>query len=469
MFLEIDEKQQDRLALVDSDGKKMTYGQLQDFIEEMSAVLPDRCLVFLLCRNCVGAAAAYLAALANRVVPLMLGSAMDETLLSGLMDRYRPSFIWKPSESAGKQEKVVFSAFSYELIDCGENPCGMYDELSLLLPTSGSTGSPKLVRHSYDNLEANARNIAAFFQLKPSDRPMLDLPIQYTYGLSVLNSHIYTGATVLLSDLSMMQQDYWKFFREQEATSITGVPYTYEMLKRFRIFRMELPSLELLSAGGGKLEETLQLEYARFARETGRRFVITYGQTEGSARMAWLPPEDALDKIGSIGKAIPGGKIYLVDEQGRKIAEAGRIGEMVYEGPNVTLGYAACLGDLMRADERNGVLYTGDMARQDAEGYLYVVGRKARFLKLYGNRVSLDECEGILRRAFAVECACTGADDEMIVYVAGPADAAQLLRSLSEKTHIHQKAFQVRQVDSLPRNEAGKILYDRLKPSRQEE
>lgn len=461
MFLELEKKEDDRPALVDSSGRSISYGGLKAFITKMFEILPERCLVFILCRNSVGAAAAYLAALNNRIVPLMLGDTIDRRLLQTLTERYQPSYVWQPCDMTGNGETAIFRAFGYDLIACRNDYTPMYEKLSLLLSTSGSTGSPKLVRHSYCNLEANARNIADLFELDAFERPMLDLPIQYTYGLSVLNSHIYSGATVLLSDFGIMQGEYWDFFKKHEATSITGVPYTYEMMKAFRIFRMKLPSLKLFSQGGGKLDEALQREYAQFARETGRRFIITYGQTEGTARMAYLPAGDALDKLGSIGKAIPGGKLYLVDEDGNRISEADKQGEMVYEGANVTLGYAVCKEDLLRGNERNGVLYTGDVAKQDQDGYFYIVGRKKRFLKLYGNRVSLDECEQMIRSAYHVECACTGIDNEMHIYVTGDC-LEDIARFLSELMHINQNAFQMIRLERLPRNEAGKILYSEL-------
>lgn len=461
MFLELEKKEDRKLALIDSDGRTVTYGQLKAFAAKMSEILPDRCLVFILCRNSAGAAAVYLAALSNRIVPLMLGTNIDRSLLQELIRCYQPSYIWKPCGTTEVEENVVFHAFDYDLVTCKKGSDRMYEELSLLLPTSGSTGSPKLVRHSYHNLEANAQNITAFFKLDGSHRPMLDLPVQYTYGLSVLNSHLYAGATILLTDFSIMQREYWDFFRKNKATSITGVPYTYEMLKAFRIFKMELPSLKLLSQGGGKLREDLQQEYAQFANETGREFVITYGQTEGSARMAYLPAEDARKKIGSIGKAIPGGRIYLVDEKGNKIAQTGKPGEMVYEGPNVTLGYAECKEELLRGDERKGLLHTGDIAKQDEDGYLYIVGRKKRFLKLYGNRISLDECEQLIQKEYQIECACTGRDNEMHIYIVGDIHG-DVIHFLSETTHINKKAFHMKRIEKLPRNEAGKILYSDL-------
>ena len=462
MYLELDSKDKESVALMDSEGTSITYGGILGFAEKWKKSIKDRVLVFILSRNCVGAAAGYLGTMINHIVPLMLGAGMDQGLLKTLTDIYGPSYVWKPVEMVGGRENILLQEYGYALVATGLPSCPTYEELSLLLTTSGSTGSPKLVRHSYGNLEAQARNISAFFGLDSSERPMVDLPIHYTYGLSVLNSHLYVGATVLLTGMNVLNPTYWDFLKEERASSFTNVPYSYEILKKLRVFRMDLPHLKTFSQGGGKLDEGLHREFAEFARNTGRRFIVTYGQTEGSARMAWLPPEYALEKCGSIGKAIPGGKLYIVDEDGRVIDRPGVIGEMVYEGPNVTLGYAEKGEDLALGDERHGVLYTGDMVRTDSDGFFYIVGRKKRFLKLWGYRVGLDECENLIKAAFDVECACVGDDQCMRIYMNSRQDMDAVKRYIADKTGINSSAFRTHYIEALPRNEAGKVLYSAL-------
>lgn len=462
MYLGLDSKDKETMALIDSEGEAITYGGILSFAEKFKESVKGRALMFILSRNCVGAAVGYLGAMVNHVVPLMLGAGMDQGLLETLTDIYCPAYIWKPMEMVGETENILLQGYRYALVATGLPSYPMYEELSLLLTTSGSTGSPKLVRHSYGNLEAQARNISAFFELDSTERPMVDLPIHYTYGLSVLNSHLYSGATVLLTGMNVLNPEYWDFLKRERASSFTNVPYSYEILKKLRVFRMDLPYLKTFSQGGGKLNEGLHREFAEYAQNTGRRFIVTYGQTEGSARMAWLPPECALEKCGSIGKAIPNGKLYIVDEDGRVIDTPDTIGEMVYEGPNVTLGYAETREDLTLGDERHGVLYTGDMVKMDSDGFFYIVGRKKRFLKLWGYRVGLDECENIIKRAFDVECACVGDDQCMQIYVNSRQDMDAIRRYIADKTGINSSAFQVHYIEALPRNEAGKVLYSQL-------
>lgn len=461
MFLNLDKKRKSKEAVIDDTGMKITYGDIVDIAKEMGSYIESRSVVFVLNNNSVSSTVGYLSCMINKAVPLMLSASLDSELLEELEKLYTPAFLWEPSEMVSTH-KSLFSYGTYSLVRTGESVYPIYDELSLLLTTSGSTGSPKLVRHTYCNLESQGKNISLFFGLTEEDRPMIDLPINYTFGLSVLNSHLYSGATCLITGLSVLEQEYWDFFKRNSATSITGVPYTFEILKKIKFFRMDIPSLNLISQGGGRLSDELFVEIAEYAQNTGRRFIATYGQTEGSARMAYLPAEEALRKKGSIGKAIPGGKLYVVDDDGKKIAAMDTTGEMVYEGPNVTMGYAQCKEDLLKGDERKGILYTGDIVKRDEEGFFYVIGRKKRFLKLNGYRVGLDECEKLIKEKFEIECACVGSDKEMVIYIVGDVTEKEIKTYIAQKTGINSSFFKVIKTDCLPRNEAGKILYSAL-------
>ena len=304
--------------------------------------------------------------------------------------------------------------------------------------------------------------MASFFKLDASERPILDSPISNTYGLSILSSHIYAGSTVLLTSGSVLSKEYWELFKSNGATSISGVPYTYDLLKKLRFFKMNLPTLRTLSQGGGRLSDELFREFAQYAEDTGKHFIATYGQSESTARMAGLPPEYATKKCGSIGQAIPGGKITLIDENNKLITNIDEPGEIVYEGPNVTMGYALNGSDLLKGDERKGILYTGDIAKMDADGCLYIVGRKSRFLKLYGTRVSLDESERLIQSKFDIDCACVGDDSKMRIFILDSNLQTEVKSYISLKTSINPVAFEIIIIDALPRNDAGKILYNKL-------
>ncbi len=222
---------------------------------------------------------------------------------------------------------------------------------------------------------------------------------------------------------------------------------------------MELPDLRLLIQGGGKLKNELFVEFAESAGKAGKKFISGYGQTEGSSRMAFLKPDMAIHKTGSIGKAIAAGHISLIDEHGAEIDEMEAVGEMVYRGPNVTLGYAQSGTDLAKGDENRGVLHTGDIAKRDADGYYYIVGRISRFLKLYGLRIGLDETEQMIRSAFDMDCLCTGNDEKMIIKITDHNLKEEIHKYVVGKTGLFHASVEVTVIEEIPRNEAGKKIY----------
>ena len=453
----------DKIAAIDENGSSFTYGELSAVAKGLSEAIPARSLVFSFCSNTIGSLVGYIGFLFGRQVPLMLDGAMDAGLSDEMIEVYRPSYIWAPEEKSGSwQYPEIHSSHGYKLLATGFGPAGLYDGLALLLATSGSTGSPKLVRQSYANLSSNAESIADYLEIDESERAITSLPMNYVYGLSVINSHFLKGATMLLTTKGVMQRGFWDFFKREEATSIAGVPYTYEMLKRLRFFQMELPSLRTLTQAGGKLMPELQREFAEYAESAGKRFYVMYGAAEATSRMGYLPFDKALEKNGSMGIAIPGGEFRLVGEDGKEIDEAGAVGELVYRGENVTLGYATCLGDLAKGDENGGVLFTGDMAKRDEDGFYYIVGRKKRFLKIFGNRIGLDETEQMIKSQFGIECACAGKDNEMAVFITQKDIAKEVKHFLAEKTKQNPVAFKIFEIDSIPKNESGKTQYSKL-------
>ena len=454
-----------RIALIEESGERMTYAELHTEAGALAKAVGRRCLVFALCRNAIGSVLGYTAFLNHGIVPVMVNSHLDGTLLGNLLETYRPEYLWAPADREEQfpgMEKV-YEARGYLLLKTNFGPgYPMYGELALLITTSGSTGSPKLVRQSYENILDNAKSIAEYLKLDETERPITTLPMNYVYGLSIINSHFLTGGTVLLTDKTLMNREFWNFLREQEATSFGGVPYTYEMLDKLRFFRMNLPSLRTVTQAGGKITPELHEKFAAWAAETGRNFVVMYGAAEATSRMGYLPPEKAVEKKGSMGIPIPGGKFKLIDAKGQEITAPFTTGELVYEGRNVTLGYAERGEDLILGDERHGRLETGDMAQFDDDGYYYIVGRKKRFLKIYGNRVNLDEIDRMVKAEFSIEMASAGKDDHLYLFVTDAKMADPVREFVIGKTKLNPAAFKAVTLDEIPKNDAGKTLYSEL-------
>ncbi len=460
------QKYRSDIAILDEYGMSLTYGGLYEEGRCLQEAIGRRCLAFVLCRNETGALVGYTGMLNGGIVPVLLNSQLDRSLLDNLLKAYYPAFLWVPEDMREQfpEMGLIFSSNRYCLLKTGyPEAYPMHQDLALLLTTSGSTGSPKLVRQSYKNVLVNAQAIAEYLALTEAERPITTLPMNYTYGLSIINSHLLVGAMLLVTDKSLAQKEFWAFFQEKGATSFGGVPYTYEMLDRMRFQRKDLPSLRTMTQAGGKLTPELHKKFAEYAKETHKKFVVMYGQCEATARMGYLPAERAIEKYGSMGIAIPGGRFHLIDEAGTVITEPGITGELVYEGPNVTLGYAERGEDLVKGDERNGVLQTGDMAKFDSDGYYYITGRKKRFLKIYGNRVNLDEVDCLVKEKFHhMPCASAGVDDHMVLFITDGGLVEKVEKYVSRTLKLNPAAIQVIAIEEIPKNDAGKIRYTEL-------
>ncbi len=468
MFLAIDKHKKEKIALMDDHKNRVTYQDICVFCNVYGKTIKRRSLLFLLCRNTAGAVLNYLACLENDIVPLLLNASIDEELLEELCQKYDPEYLCMPTDATDMCKaltgdgKVVLEEYGYRVIWMDTDACPMHDKLALLMSTSGSTGSSKLVRYSKENLEVNAGNVAKVFGWTESEKPVCDLPMNYTMGLNVINSHLVVGATVVLTDYNLMSPDYWNVVKQEQCTNFTGVPFSYSILTKLRVDRMELPYLKTLAEGGGSLSENEFKMWAEYASRNGKRFFATFGTTETSARMAYLPPDLAVHKTGSIGIAIPQGEMFLLDEDGKEIREAQAQGELGYRGPNVTLGYAVCREDFKLGDVFGGEYHTGDIARRDQDGCYYIVGRKSRFIKLLGMRISLDECERLIRDKLQVENICMGKDEKMVIYITLAHRCDEVSDFISKKLKLYRSVFEVRYIREIPRSESGKILYQQL-------
>lgn len=463
MFLNIDQKKKSTVALVDNEGICISYGELAEKMLELGTKVKPRSIIFILCKNTVGAMIGYLSFIENKAVPLNLSSKIDDALLDTLLNTYTPAYLWVPNEDIGKfSYTIVTSEYGYTLLSTENELYPIHDKLQFLMTTSGSTGSPKLVRYKFGNLEANAKNVAIAFGWSEKERPVCDLGMQYTMGLNVINTHLYVGATILLTTYNLLSGEFWDYIKTERATNFTGVPFSYDIFYRLHFEQMDLPDLTTLSEGGGKLTDTRFMQLAQYAERTGKRFIASFGTTETSARMACLPAELALLKIGSIGRAIPEGELFLIDSDGSVLTNPIAEGEMCYKGPNVTMGYAVCKEDLLKDDEFRGEYHTGDLARRDEDGCYYVTGRLSRFLKLLSYRVSLDQCERLIQQEFGIECACSGTDQRMNVYITDEGKRMDVLEFIAGKTNLFKSLFKVFVVEELLRNDSGKIRYKDL-------
>ncbi|HMJ03400.1 MAG TPA: AMP-binding protein, partial [Conexibacter sp.] len=406
-------------------------------MERVARQLGDtRRLMLVAAANAVEPVVAYLAALAGGH-PVLLAPADRTDVVEGLAAAYDPDVV-----AAGGRLDERRKGSVHEL----------HPELALLLSTSGSSGSPKLVRLSRENVQANAEAINEYLQIRDTDRAVTTLPLHYCYGLSVLHSHLARGAALVLSELSVVDRCFWELVRRERVTSFAGVPYTFELLERVGFAQMDLPHLRYVTQAGGRLAPERVVRWATLGRERGWDLFVMYGQTEATARMAYLPPDLATARPEAIGVPIPGGSFALEPVDG---CEEPDVGELVFRGPNVMLGYASAPADLALGREVE-TLRTGDLAREGEDGLWEVVGRRSRFVKVLGLRIDLDRAETLLGAR------CAGRDEQLVVAIEDAREPADVRRAAVRALGVPAGAVCVVQLDELPRLASGKPDYAAL-------
>ncbi|MET9684185.1 AMP-binding protein [Streptomyces coeruleorubidus] len=437
----------DRVALITPEGE-LPYRELAERVADTAERLgPVRRLVLLAGANRVDALVTYLAAL-SAGHPVLLVPGDSESTIRSLTEAYAPDVVARPEADgtwtlAEKHRTGVHT---------------LHPDLALLLSTSGSTGSPKLVRLSHENLQANAESIAAYLGIDDTDRAATTLPMHYCYGLSVIHSHLLRGAGLILTERSVSEAGFWDEFRAARGTSLAGVPYTFDLLDRIGFEHMELPHLRRVTQAGGRLAPERVAEYAELGRRSGWQLFVMYGQTEATARMAYLPPQLAAERPEAVGVPIPGGSFRLLptDDHGPDV------GELLYSGPNVMLGYAESPADLALGRTVTE-LRTGDLARRAPDGLYEIVGRRSRFAKILGLRIDPQRVESLLEE-HGVTAYCAGDGEALAVAALGRAgEQARIRRLVAEECGLPPRAVRVRVLDRLPHLATGKPDYEAVR------
>ena len=388
-----------KTALISDDDKKLTYTNLIKNIENFLVNLENKKkLVFLIGQNNFETVIGYLSFIKKGYAVVFLDYKINEFFFKKLLLIYKPDYIFSEKNKINISN-LYFTKIEYESYILYERKLKQLTvinkDLMLMMSTSGSTGSPKFVKQSYKNLETNTKSIIKYLKIKKTDITITSLPISYVYGLSILNTHLMMGSTIIMTNKSMFENTFWNLIDKYKVSNFGAVPFQYNIIEK--IFKRKVPSsIKYTTQAGGKMNQVLIQKIIDIYKKNKIRFIQMYGAAEATSRMSYLKWSEAHRKIGSIGKPIPNGKFYLIGNNKKKINKIYQKGELIFKGQNVCMGYSQNLNDLSLPDVNKGVLKTGDIAYKDNEGFYYISGRKNRYTKVYGARINLSELEDLL-------------------------------------------------------------------------
>jgi long-chain acyl-CoA synthetase len=410
-------------------------------------------LIFAYIDNTVESISVFWSFMRGNYSMALLSPSITEHFKNELEQLYKPSIIY---------DKTRNEILKYEIKSCkGVNyfksiedfDIVIHPKIKLLISTSGTTGSPKFVKLSEENLLSNANSICEYLPINASDVTPLNLPVFYSYGLSVLTSNSLRGGKIVCTNDDVLKKDFWTNFQKYGYTNFAGVPFVYEMLDRIGFTKKEYPSLKYFTQAGGKLQDPLVKKYGEYAIQYQIKFYVMYGQTEATARMSYLSPNDTLNKIGSIGKPIPNGS-FIIDEETK---------ELCYKGVNIFGGYVQTANDLSSYNQEE-VLRTGDIAKVDDDGFYFITGRLKRFTKLFGNRINLDEVESLVAKQFNGNVKCIGLNDSQLIIFTNENELEldKIAKFISSELKLHFSVIKHKFVDEIPLTANGKINYTEL-------
>lgn len=343
---------------------------------------------------------------------------------------------------------------------CTEN------DLAALVATSGSTGIPRFVMVSHQNLMANTEAILRSQHLTDDERAMLILPLNYCFGASVLHTHLYQGGGVVFDRRFMFPDKVLRAIDKHGCTTFAGVPTVYNiLLHRSNIRSIPMPSLRrFLQAGGALAPERIREMQAAVPTA---KFYVMYGQTEATARISCLSPERLDEKLGSVGRPLDNLMVRIVDENGRDFLK-GEVGEILVKGPSVSSGYLNDPEESRRVF-RDGWLRTGDLGHLDEDGYIWIHGRKGAFLKMRGVRVSFAEVEATVGAMPGIyECAASAVPHEevgeaLVLWVVPDQGAQNIAEQVRRSLPVHWNCESIKIVSEIPKTPHGKISLSSLR------
>ena len=454
------------IAIIDKKYSDLSYKQVLIETDEIKKEIKNRSLILIVAENSLGSLLAYIFCIINNHAGIIIDSKTTKQNILKIFKNYQPNYIFLSKKKKSIFKKICSEKYTFFDQSLMKNKLNkkkkLNKNLSLLLSTSGSMGSIKFVKLSRDNLKHNTDSIVSYLKINKKDSAITNLPISYSYMLSVINTHFEVGASIVISKYSLLQKEFWETLKNSKVTSFNGVPYTYEMLIRIGLKNIKIDTLKYLTHAGGKLEKDKLKEIIKFCKKNNLKFFSMYGQTEASPRISYLKPKFSEKKIGSIGKGIPGNKMYIIDNSDKKILKPFVEGEIVCEGKNVFMGYSKNYNDLNKTNEENYKLKTGDLGFFDKDGFFYITSRISKIAKIFGYRIDIGALENLMiQKGYKV--ACLSDNKKIFIFIEKKYNKTNLINAISKITNLNISSFELIKLKYLPRTSNNKISYNELK------
>lgn len=421
-------------------------------------------LIFLEGSNDISFFLNYLFFLVNGNPVFLLDKNPKKTYLKNLIKKFRPSFCILQSstnyDNIGEIKKFLFkNDYDFNLIKFHQNKISN-KKLSFLIPTSGSTSQSKFVKLSKDNIDFITKQISKGLKISKNETVITTLPPNYVYGLSILNCHLFVGTNIVINNFSPFEKKFWNILEKEKIKTIGGVPYTYEIFDKLKIYNSKLKYLKKFTQAGGELSTDIKLKFLDYCKNNKKKFFVMYGQTEAASRITILDFINLENKVKSIGKPLNKSNLYPVNEKQKRVMKPYEEGELVYEGKNIMMGYCENLSELNQ-DNNIQKLFTGDIGYFDKEKFFYITGRKNRIIKIFGTRINLSDLENDFYKNNLRTCIIYK-NNKIFIFIEDKKLEKTVLDVISERINLHKYIFKIKILKKFPRNKNSKIDYKTL-------
>ena len=453
------------IALIDADNKnKLSYTKIKSNSEILLKKIKERKFILIIAENTFGSILSYIYSILNNYIVIFINSNANTDEINKIIKIYKPNFI----VSTDKKLKLL-KKNNYQKIFCTFDDVFFFktnyqnskfnDKLQILLPTSGTLGNSKYVKISKENIYENTISIINYLKISKKDIAITNMPYFYSYMLSILNTHLQKGGTIIITNKTIIQKEFWEIYNKYKISSFNGVPYTYEIMSKIGFKRIFRKHLKYITQAGGKLEKNILLSISKLAKKKKIKFFSMYGQTEASPRISYLKPKFSIKKVGSIGKVITNTKMWIQNKS-KKIKTPFTKGNIFFSGKNLMLGYANNYKDLNKNSHKKSH-NTGDMGYFDKEGFFYITGRSNRYAKLYGNRIDLDEIESKMKSK-KLEVVCIDKADALNLFYTNGKQLNMIKKQLTFILKQNLSKIKFILINNFPRTSSLKINYNVL-------